>query len=83
MRCLDDLDPAAGLAVAVARHHQAFERMRPLVLDRLGHGRTRLAGADDDGAAPTSRTWRLQFRDVGGKAGRGTRCGKRRVEQVA
>ena len=30
---LDDLDALAGLAVAVARDDQAFERMRPLVLD--------------------------------------------------
>ncbi len=76
---LDDLDLPARLAIAVARHDQALERMRPLVLDRARHGRARLAGADHHGLALR----RLQLRDIGREAGRGTGGGECCIEQVA
>ncbi len=69
----------AGLAVAVARDDQPFERMRPAIFERARHGRTRLAGADHDRAA----LGRLQPVDVGGETGRGARRGKCCIEEVA
>ena len=48
---LDDLDRSAGHGVAVAGDDEAGERARPVVLDRLGHRRRGLAGAEHDGAA--------------------------------
>ena len=48
VRGFDDLDSAAGDAVAGPRDDEAFERARPVILDRLRHRRRRLAGADDD-----------------------------------
>ena len=40
--------------MAVAGHHQAFELAWPVCFNRLGHGRDRLAGADDH-RAPARR----------------------------
>jgi hypothetical protein len=79
MRRLDDLDSLAGHAIAVARHHQPLERMRPLVLDGARHGGTGLARADHDGAAFR----RLQLGDVGREAGRRLGGGERCIEQFA
>ena len=51
MRRLDDLDALAGHGVAVAGDDEAFERARPVALERLRHRRRGLAGADHDRAA--------------------------------
>ena len=51
MRRLDHLDPGARHGVAVAGDHEAFERARPVPLDRARHRRRGLAGAEHDGAA--------------------------------
>jgi hypothetical protein len=50
VRRLHHLDGLTGRRVAVAGHHQALERPVPIGLDRLGHGRSRLAGTDHQGA---------------------------------
>ena len=49
--CLDDLDPPTGYGVTVARDDEAFERRRPVLLDRLGHRGRRLSATKYDGAA--------------------------------
>jgi hypothetical protein len=74
---LDHLDPPAVQGVAVAGHDKAIERPLPMLLDRLGHGRRRLASADHDGAAGRRRGQvpRQGLAWVGG--------GQRRVEQGA
>ena len=51
MRRLDHLDPGARHGVAVAGHHEAFERPGHVPLDRARHRRRGLAGAEHDGAA--------------------------------
>ena len=79
VRGFDDLDALAGLAIAVAGDHKAFERMGPLIFDRLGHGGACLAGADDNGLSFR----RLQFGDEGGQAGFGARDVQGGVEHGA
>ena len=54
-RDLDDLDPRAGYAVAVAGDDEALERAVPRRLDRRGHRRRGLPGAEDDRAAAGPR----------------------------
>ena len=51
VRGLDHLDLCAGRAMAVARDHQAFDAVAPVVLDHARHLGRRLAGTDDDQAA--------------------------------
>ena len=47
----DDIDVLAGHGIAIARHHQAAERTRPILFYGARHGRRGLAGADDDESA--------------------------------
>ena len=47
---LDDLDPPAGRAMAVAGDDEPFEPSRQMRLGGGRHGGARLAGADDDDA---------------------------------
>ena len=54
MRGFDDFDALRRRAVAVAGDDEAFERPAPDRLDRGGHRRGGLAGADDD-RAPLGR----------------------------
>ncbi len=67
----------AGHAMAVAGHHQPFERARPVVLDRLRHGGRGLAGAEDD--RPPAR----RRGQVGQDRARGRRDLDRGIEQLA
>ena len=53
VRGFDHLDLAAVGAMTVARHHQPGKFALPGRFDGFGHGRGRLAGTDDDGAAAT------------------------------
>src|SRR5262249_34576887 len=76
---LDDLDMLAGLAVAVARDDEAFERMRPAILDGARHGSTCLAGADYHGSPPR---W-FERIDIGSEAGSRSGGGESGVEQIA
>ncbi len=55
VRRLDDLDPLARHAVAVAGDDEARQRARPVVLDGPRHRRRRLAGADHDDASGGGR----------------------------
>ena len=48
---LHHLDAAAVGVMFIAGHHQAGEFAFPDLLNGFGHGRSRLAGADDDGSA--------------------------------
>ncbi len=68
MRRLDHLDAAARRAMAVARHDQAFERSRPMILDSLRHRAGGLAGADDN-RAPGRRLWQMRRHASLGRSG--------------
>ena len=76
-RGLDDLDPPAGHAMAVAGDDQPGQRARPVILDRARHGGGGLAGADHDGAALGRR--RQMRRQDSGRVGRV----ERGIEQAA
>jgi hypothetical protein len=45
---LDDLESPAWNGIAIAGHHQAVERARPVILECPRHRGRRLAGTDDD-----------------------------------
>ncbi len=65
MGCLDDLDMAAVYAVTVAGDDEPLDGTRPVVLDRLGHGRRSLAGSQNDRAALGRRRQVLRHDLVG------------------
>ena len=79
MARFDHLDPLARRAVAIARDHQAFERTRPMILDRLGHRAAGFAGTDDDSAAP--RLGRKMRGQALRRQGRADRCIKHAAKQ--
>jgi hypothetical protein len=80
----DDLDPAARPRVAVARDDETGElAIRPVRLQRLGHRRGCLAGADDDDAPGARRRQLVLRRQVRRQAERRLRARDRRVEEAA